>query len=131
MAGNPSLLLLDDCTAALDAAKEEAFWNNLRSGDSHPSPLLLPHREATVKQSDRVLLYIGENWRTREPTGNSSSGTRTTPGLSVAWNWRNRMPYRTEEIGKVLEGHTGDPPFHRLFREPVNGFCSPSPWRRS
>lgn len=27
------------------------------------------------------------------------------------------MPYRTEEIGKVLEGHTGDPPFHRLFRE--------------
>ncbi len=55
MAGNPSLLLLDDCTAALDAAKEEAFWNNLRSGDSHPLTLVVTHREATVKQSDRVL----------------------------------------------------------------------------
>lgn len=27
------------------------------------------------------------------------------------------MPYRTDEIGKALEGHTGDSPFHRLFRE--------------
>lgn len=55
IAGNPSLLLLDDCTAALDAVKEEAFWANLRSGEVHPLTLVVTHREATVKQSDRVL----------------------------------------------------------------------------
>jgi ATP-binding cassette, subfamily B, multidrug efflux pump len=55
VAGGPSLLLLDDCTAALDAAKEEDFWRNLRSGDVHPLTLVVTHREATVKQSDRVL----------------------------------------------------------------------------
>jgi ABC-type multidrug transport system fused ATPase/permease subunit len=55
IAGNPSLLLLDDCTAALDAVKEEAFWENLRSGEVHPLTLVVTHREATVKQSDRVL----------------------------------------------------------------------------
>ena len=55
IAGNPSLLLLDDCTAALDAVKEDAFWENLRSGDSHPLTLVVTHREATVKQSSRVL----------------------------------------------------------------------------
>jgi ATP-binding cassette subfamily B protein len=55
IAGNPSLLLLDDCTAALDAVKEEAFWDNLRSGEVHPLTLVVTHREATVKQSDRVL----------------------------------------------------------------------------
>lgn len=55
IAGKPSLLLLDDCTAALDAAKEDAFWNNLKSGDVHPLTLVVTHREATVRQSDRVL----------------------------------------------------------------------------
>lgn len=55
IAGNPSLLLLDDCTAALDAEKEEAFWRNLRAGEAGPLTLVVTHREATVKQSDRVL----------------------------------------------------------------------------
>ena len=55
LAGKPSLLLLDDCTAALDAVKEEAFWKNLNSGDIHPLTLVVTHREATVRQSNRVL----------------------------------------------------------------------------
>jgi len=55
LAGNPSLLLLDDCTAALDAGKEAVFWNNLRSGNKRTLTLVVTHREATVKQSDSVL----------------------------------------------------------------------------
>jgi len=55
IAGKPSLLLLDDCTAALDAEKEEAFWKNLRSEGINPLTLVVTHREATVRQSHRVL----------------------------------------------------------------------------
>ncbi|MCD4706316.1 MAG: ABC transporter ATP-binding protein/permease, partial [Candidatus Sabulitectum sp.] len=55
LAGRPSLLLLDDCTAALDAQKEDAFWENLRSGDMSPLTLVVTHREATVRQSEMVL----------------------------------------------------------------------------
>ena len=59
LAGNPSLLLLDDCTAALDAQKEDAFWENLRSGEMNPLTLVVTHREATVKQSEMVLFISG------------------------------------------------------------------------
>jgi ATP-binding cassette subfamily B multidrug efflux pump len=55
LAGHPSLLLLDDCTAALDAEKEAAFWSNLRSEGKQALVLVVTHREATVKQSDSVL----------------------------------------------------------------------------
>ncbi len=55
LAGKPSLLLLDDCTAALDAEKEQAFWNNLRSSQMNTLTLVVTHREATVKQSEIVL----------------------------------------------------------------------------
>lgn len=55
LAGRPSLLLLDDCTAALDAQKEDTFWENLRSGDMSPLTLVVTHREATVRQSEMVL----------------------------------------------------------------------------
>ena len=55
VAGKPSLLLLDDCTAALDAQKEDAFWDNLRSGSMNTLTLVVTHREATVKQSEMVL----------------------------------------------------------------------------
>lgn len=55
LAGNPSLLLLDDCTAALDARKEDAFWRNLRARDVNLLTLVVTHREATVRQSEMVL----------------------------------------------------------------------------
>lgn len=55
LAGKPSLLLLDDCTAALDAEKEAAFWKNLRIGSVQPLAIVVTHREATVKQSEMVL----------------------------------------------------------------------------
>jgi len=55
LAGSPSLLLLDDCTAALDAQKEEDFWNKLKDMGSNTLTVVVTHREATVKQSESVL----------------------------------------------------------------------------
>ncbi len=51
----PSLLLLDDCTAALDAEREEAFWRELPRAAGDAVVLVVTHREATVRRSDRVL----------------------------------------------------------------------------
>ena len=55
LAGNPSLLLFDDCTAALDAEKEDAFWRALESVRSDAMILVVSHRLATVKRSSRVI----------------------------------------------------------------------------
>jgi ATP-binding cassette subfamily B protein len=55
LAGSPSMLLLDDCTAALDAQKEEAFWDKLKSQSNSTLTVVVTHREATVKQSETVL----------------------------------------------------------------------------
>ncbi len=55
LAGNPSLLLLDDCTAALDAGKEAEFWSSFREGDHGVLAFVVTHREATVRQSDMVI----------------------------------------------------------------------------
>lgn len=55
LAGEPSLFLFDDCTAALDAEKEEAFWRKLHRSRSDGLILVVSHREATVRKSDRVI----------------------------------------------------------------------------
>jgi len=55
LAGGPSLFLLDDCTAALDAEKEEAFWRELAAARRDALVLVVSHRQATVRRSDRVV----------------------------------------------------------------------------
>ncbi len=55
LAGKPSLLLLDDCTAALDAGKEAEFWKRFREMESRAIAFVVTHREATVKQCDSVI----------------------------------------------------------------------------
>lgn len=61
LAGSPSLFLLDDCTAALDAEKEEAFWRELRKERKDAMVFVVSHREATVRQSDTVVfIHRGE-----------------------------------------------------------------------
>jgi len=61
LAGKPSLFLFDDCTAALDAEKEEALWKNLSSARMDALVLVVTHRQATVRRSDLVVfLHEGE-----------------------------------------------------------------------
>lgn len=55
LAGNPSLLLFDDCTAALDAQKEEAFWKELTEARKDALILVVSHRQATVRRSKKVI----------------------------------------------------------------------------
>ncbi len=55
IAGKPSVFLFDDCTAALDAEKEEAFWKELEAARRDSLVLVVTHREATVRRSDRVI----------------------------------------------------------------------------
>lgn len=55
LAGKPSLLLFDDCTAALDAQKEEAFWKELTEARKDALILVVSHRQATVRRSKKVI----------------------------------------------------------------------------
>lgn len=59
LAGDPSLLLLDDCTAALDAEREEVFWRELRKSRCDAMVFVVTHREATIRQSDTVVFIHG------------------------------------------------------------------------
>ncbi len=52
----PELLLMDDCTAAMDAATERSFWINLKEVFPHLSYLVTTHRLATARQADRILV---------------------------------------------------------------------------
>ncbi|MCK5115988.1 MAG: ABC transporter ATP-binding protein [Candidatus Aegiribacteria sp.] len=55
LAGQPSLLLFDDCTAALDAEKEEFFWQELSEARENALVLVVSHRQSTVRRSDSVI----------------------------------------------------------------------------
>jgi len=61
LAGKPSLFLFDDCTAALDAEKEEAFWRELSEARGDALILVVSHRQATVRRSEKVIfVHDGE-----------------------------------------------------------------------
>ncbi|MBN1423388.1 ABC transporter ATP-binding protein [Candidatus Fermentibacteria bacterium] len=55
LVGGPQLLLLDDCTASLDAETERRFWEGMARGPGGAAMLLVSHRVATVEQADWVL----------------------------------------------------------------------------
>lgn len=56
MYAGPELLLLDDCTASLDAANEDRLWNDLDELLPRAIVLLVSHRVATIRRADRILV---------------------------------------------------------------------------
>jgi ATP-binding cassette, subfamily B, multidrug efflux pump len=56
LAGRPDILLLDDCTASLDARNEDLFWSAL--GERYPEMtiMIVSHRLATIRRADRILV---------------------------------------------------------------------------
>jgi ATP-binding cassette, subfamily B, multidrug efflux pump len=56
----PKLLLMDDCTAAMDANTEKTFWDNFRKNLPDTSCIIVTHRLATACHADKVLV-IDEN----------------------------------------------------------------------
>lgn len=56
LVGTPSMLLLDDATAALDADTEAAFWTRLATVLPDTAAVVVTHRVATIQQADEVLV---------------------------------------------------------------------------
>lgn len=59
LVGKPSILLLDDATAALDADTEAAFWQALESVLTNVGAVVVTHRTATIQRADRVVVLEG------------------------------------------------------------------------
>lgn len=55
--GRPEILLLDDCTASLDAENEDRLWNGLRAVLPDAAILLVSHRLATIRRAGRILVF--------------------------------------------------------------------------
>lgn len=51
----PKILVLDDCTSALDATTEEKVLKNIRTNTSETTVLLVSQRISTVMRADRIL----------------------------------------------------------------------------
>jgi ABC-type multidrug transport system fused ATPase/permease subunit len=56
LAGRPQVLLLDDCTAALDARNEDRFWASLTAELGDCTCFIVSHRLATIRQADHILV---------------------------------------------------------------------------
>lgn len=52
---NPKILILDDCTSALDAETESAVLSGLRQELQNVTVLLISQRISTVRKADRIL----------------------------------------------------------------------------
>lgn len=56
LAGKPDLLLMDDCTASLDAENERAFWAMFAERFPDAACLIVSHRLATARQADTIYV---------------------------------------------------------------------------
>ncbi|MFA6935306.1 MAG: ABC transporter ATP-binding protein, partial [Sphaerochaetaceae bacterium] len=52
---NPKILILDDCTSALDAQTESSVLSALRENSKDMTVLLISQRISTVMRTDRIL----------------------------------------------------------------------------
>jgi len=61
IAGSPDILLMDDCTASLDAENEQKFWENFDSRYPDTACLIVTHRLATARRAD--IVYVLDHGR--------------------------------------------------------------------
>lgn len=59
LAGGPDLLLMDDCTSALDAQNERAFWDSFKARYPRAACLIVTHRIATAREADEIYVLDG------------------------------------------------------------------------
>lgn len=52
----PQLLLMDDCTAAMDARTEAQFWQAFKRELPGTACIIVTHRMATARQADKILV---------------------------------------------------------------------------
>jgi len=56
LVGKPKLLILDDCTSALDSRTEAALWERLDEVLPELTAILVTHRPDTLEQADMIYL---------------------------------------------------------------------------
>ena len=52
----PQLLLMDDCTASMDAQTENDFWKKFNENHQTCSSIIVTHRMSTAKEADKILM---------------------------------------------------------------------------
>ncbi|MCX5801402.1 MAG: ABC transporter ATP-binding protein [Candidatus Eisenbacteria bacterium] len=57
LAGRPKILILDDCTASLDAQTETALWEGLQKVFPQCATIVISHRAATLERADLILVF--------------------------------------------------------------------------
>jgi ATP-binding cassette, subfamily B, multidrug efflux pump len=56
LVGKPKILILDDCTSALDASTEAGLWDSLHEVMPHLTCFIITHRPATLEKVDEVVV---------------------------------------------------------------------------
>ena len=64
LVGKPHILILDDCTSALDSNTESALWDRLNEVLPDMTAILITHRPDTLEKADMV--YVLENGKVIE-----------------------------------------------------------------
>jgi ATP-binding cassette subfamily B protein len=64
LVGKPQILILDDCTSALDSRTEAALWDRLHEVMPDLTAILITHRPGTLESADQV--YVLDDGRVVE-----------------------------------------------------------------
>ncbi|MEZ5357463.1 MAG: ABC transporter ATP-binding protein [Candidatus Zixiibacteriota bacterium] len=56
LAGKPKILILDDCTSALDADTEAILWDRLHEVMPDLTCFIVSHRPATLEKADKIVV---------------------------------------------------------------------------
>ncbi|MBN2227467.1 MAG: ABC transporter ATP-binding protein [candidate division Zixibacteria bacterium] len=67
LVGKPRILILDDCTSALDSRTEEALWDRLHQVMPDMTAILITHRPDTLRRAD--MIYVLEDGKVIESGG--------------------------------------------------------------
>ncbi len=57
LARDPKILILDDCTSALDARTEERLWSALHEVMPDMTCFVVTHRAKTLRKANKILLF--------------------------------------------------------------------------
>ena len=56
LVGEPKILILDDCTSALDSRTEGALWDRLHEVMPGMTSIIITHRPDTLQKADRIVV---------------------------------------------------------------------------
>lgn len=59
IAGDPSILILDDCLSAVDTGTEEKILKELRKATQDRTCIMIAHRISTIKDADEIFVLDG------------------------------------------------------------------------